>query len=128
MSLEGKQRPSPTEKEVEPRVSVVGKQRPSPTEKEGMEPKPKKLNVRSMFTSAVLEDTGLVVLPTAQPGPKTAIKFHLKSLQVKPVPTDRIELIDLSGEEEGEEGDQIVKARNLLRSAQERIGKNDILL
>jgi hypothetical protein len=87
------------------------------------EPKPKKLSVRSAFTAVNLEDTG-VALPTAQPGPKNAIKFHLKSL-VKPK-ADRIELVDLSGEEENE-GEQLVKARNLLQTAQDRLGKNDIL-
>jgi hypothetical protein len=103
------------------KIAPSGKHDLSPSDKEG-EPRPKKLSVRSVFSAVNLEDTTGVVLPTAQPGPKNAIKFHLKSL-VKPK-TDRIEVVDLSGDEEEEnEGDQIVKARNMLKTAQERLGK-----
>jgi hypothetical protein len=100
--------------------------------------RPKKMLPRPpALTSSALEDSGpaAVFMPILQPPvAKTAIKFHLKSL-AKPTTTDaaatakaaeKIELIDLSGEEDESGGDQLIKARNLLRSSQDRLGKNDL--
>jgi hypothetical protein len=100
--------------------------------------RPKKMLPRPpALTSSALEDSGpaAVFMPILQPPmAKTAIKFHLKSL-AKPLPADaaatakaaeKIELIDLSGEEDESGGDQLIKARNLLRSSQDRLGKNDL--
>jgi hypothetical protein len=100
--------------------------------------RPKKMVARPpALTSSALEDSGpaAVFMPILQPPvAKTAIKFHLKSLAKAPTAdaaatakvAEKIELIDLSGEEDESGGDQLIKARNLLRSSQDRLGKNDL--
>jgi hypothetical protein len=100
--------------------------------------RPKKMVARPpALTSSALEDSGpaAVFMPILQPPvAKTAIKFHLKSLAKPPTAdaaatakaAEKIELIDLSGEEDESGGDQLIKARNLLRSSQDRLGKNDL--
>jgi hypothetical protein len=101
--------------------------------------RPKKMVARPpALTSSALEDSGpaAVFMPILQPPvAKTAIKFHLKSLAKQPAAdaaaatakaAEKIELIDLSGEEDESGGDQLIKARNLLRSSQDRLGKNDL--
>jgi hypothetical protein len=101
--------------------------------------RPKKMVARpAALASSALEDTSgpaAVFMPILQPPvAKTAIKFHLKSLAKAPAAdaaanakaAEKIELIDLSGEEDESGGDQLIKARNLLRSSQDRLGKNDL--
>jgi hypothetical protein len=101
--------------------------------------RPKKMVARPpALTSSALEDTSgpaAVFMPVLQPPvAKTAIKFHLKSLAKPPAAdvavnskaAEKIELIDLSGEEDESGGDQLIKARNLLRSSQDRLGKYDL--
>ncbi len=102
--------------------------------------RPKKMVARPpALTSSALEDSSgpaAVFMPILQPSvAKTAIKFHLKSLAKPPTAdaaaatakaAEKIELIDLSGEEDESGGDQLIKARNLLRSSQDRLGKNDL--
>jgi hypothetical protein len=101
--------------------------------------RPKKMVARPpALTSSALEDTSgpaAVFMPILQaPVAKTSIKFHLKSLAKPPTAdaaatakaAEKIELIDLSGEEDESGGDQLIKARNLLRSSQDRLGKNDL--
>jgi hypothetical protein len=96
------------------------------------EGRPRRGQARSdFFPAALLEDSGVALLPTAQPGPKNTIKFHLKSL-VKSRVEETVELVEPC-KEEGEDGgaeegdDQLAKARNLLRSSQQRLGKNAMI-